>query len=90
VVVVEGVVGFAVVPHPTTKALSATNIYASFMLERLSKDISDIAEGPANLMETLPTMFLYKKVITRTVTSYFTVLEFPSVVLTLISRNNYF
>lgn len=64
VAVVEGVVGFAVVPHPKTGAFCPTVNLPCIIYERLSKEIEDLASGPLRLMENLDMQPSYDKTLT--------------------------
>lgn len=65
IVVIEGVVGFAVVNDSRYKdALRATNPPA-VMFERLSREAVKIADGPMNLLETMDMEFYFRKTLTR-------------------------
>ena len=80
VAVVEGLVGFACVPvrillqtkHNGPKETApAACYYAStvtspkIMMERLNKDISTVAHGPVNLLETLGIEIQFRKTLSR-------------------------
>lgn len=64
VAVVEGVVGFAVVPHPKTGAYCPTVRLPCIIYERLSKEIEDVASGPLRLMENLDMQPSFDKTLT--------------------------
>jgi hypothetical protein len=79
VAVVEGLVGFACVPVPfpanvsvsldgspqsQNSYLACTHTSPKIMLERLSKEIARVADGPVNLLETLDFEILYRKTLT--------------------------
>ena len=62
--IVEGIVGFAVVYDNKYKAYIPTEAYPAIVLERLSKETSDIANGPCNLLENMDLYVNYRKTLT--------------------------
>lgn len=64
ITILEGIVGFAVVPHPKTGVLSSTVCSPGVTLYRLTKEVALIAEGPLNLLEHTNLTFLYTKTLT--------------------------
>lgn len=65
-VAMEGVVGFAVVPDPATKALRSTIRSPAVALTRISKENLDVLEGPVSLLDESDLAVVY----TRTLTCY--------------------
>lgn len=81
VAVVEGIAAFACVPVPYVNSptsvspsgssevmahfYSCTVITPQMMLERLNKEISEVAEGPVNLLETIGIEIQFRKTLTR-------------------------
>jgi len=63
-ILLEGVVGFSVVPDSRTHALQSTIKCPGIVLERLTKENSQLAEGPVSLLEAADINVLYKKNIT--------------------------
>ena len=64
IAVIEGAIGFAVVPHPKSRAFIPTVKDPSILFERLDKDAERIAEGPCNLLECMDIEVYYRKVLT--------------------------
>lgn len=62
--ILEGVVGFAVVPNPKSGVLTSTVPTPRVTLLRLSKEVAAVAEGPLNLLEHTNLSFLYSKSLT--------------------------
>jgi hypothetical protein len=79
--VVEGIAAFACVPVPyinsqtsvstsgscevTGHFYSCTVMTPQIMLERLNKEIAEVAEGPVNLLETIGIEIQFRKTLTR-------------------------
>lgn len=64
-VVIECVVGFGAVVHPTTGGFVSTIPNCGFAFERLSREIVELATGPVNLMEAMELDVNYRKTLTR-------------------------
>ena len=64
IALIECSVGFAVIPHPVTGALTPTTPTPSIALERMSNEINRIAEGAVNLMDTIDLDMQFRKVLT--------------------------
>jgi len=64
VVVVECVVGFAVVPHPKTGTYTPTVTKPMLVYERLSKEIENTADKPLRLMEAMDLTSYFRKTLT--------------------------
>ena len=64
IAVIEGAVGFAVVPHPKNRAFVPTVRDPSILFERLDKEAERIAEGPCNLLECMDVEVYYRKTLT--------------------------
>ena len=62
--IVEGIAGFAVVYDERHKAYVPTEAYPAIVLERLSKEVADIANGPCNLLENTGLYVNYRKTLT--------------------------
>ena len=62
---IEGIVGFAVVYDEKSKAYVPTERYPSIVLERLSKEISEMATGPCNLIENIECYVNYRTNLTQ-------------------------
>mmetsp|Transcript_24897 Transcript_24897/g.36716 ORF Transcript_24897/g.36716 Transcript_24897/m.36716 type:complete len:422 (-) Transcript_24897:140-1405(-) len=65
--VIETVIGFAVVPHPTTGALVSTTHATGkncIVVERLTKEMVKTSDGAVNLLETIPFTYLFQKTLT--------------------------
>lgn len=85
VAVVEGIAAFACVPVPyinnptsgsksglsevTGYFYSCTVATPQLMLERLNKEIAEVAEGPVNLLETIGIEIQFRKTLTRKCTA---------------------
>lgn len=63
-IILECVVGFAVVIHPHLNAYVSTSAAPSIVVERLGKDIAKRATGPCCLVEAAHIDVIYKKVLT--------------------------
>ena len=74
--VIECVVCFAVVPHPATGALTATISSSGLVLERLSREMVKVADGPVNLIEYTKIPITFKKILTRKDYSFSILLQF--------------
>ena len=64
VVFIECVIGFSVVPHPSTSALKCTTNVPGIALERMTKEVNEVAGGPVNLIETIGWEMLFRKILT--------------------------
>ena len=64
IALIECSVGFAVVPHPVTGALTPTVSSPSIAIERMTTEINRIAEGAVNLMDTIGMDMQFRKVLT--------------------------
>ena len=62
--VIEGAIGFAVVPDGLN-GLVPTTMSPSILFERLSDESYKIAEGPINLIESTKLMLYFRRNITR-------------------------
>ena len=69
--VIEGVVGFAVVPDPRHGAAVATLPSPGILFERLSKDAVKVADGPLRLLERMDVDISFRKTLTRKASSYY-------------------
>lgn len=63
-VVVEGFPGFAVV-ETVNGVLVSTNPSPGIALERLSREIVSVADGPIRLLEETPCSFVFQRTLTR-------------------------
>jgi len=61
---VECSLGFAVVPHPGNGSLCSTVSSPRLVIERLSKEIEDVAIGPVRLVESMGFDVFFRKVLT--------------------------
>lgn len=61
---VDCAIGFAVVPHPNNGAYCATVTKPRIVIERLSKEIENMALGPVNLIESMGFEVLFRKSLT--------------------------
>lgn len=62
---IECAVGFSVIRHPTTGALTTTLPSSSHILiERLTKEMVNTSDGAVNLVETLPFKITFRKTLT--------------------------
>jgi hypothetical protein len=58
--------GFSVIQSAENGAYMPTVNDGKIGMERLSKDVEKVANGPVNLLETMSIEILYNKTITRT------------------------
>ena len=64
-IVMDCVVGFAVVPHPKNGSLVSTFSKPKIVLERMSKEVFQIADGPCRLIESMNGIEVtFKKILT--------------------------
>ena len=63
--VIEGVVGFAVVPDPKHGAVVASLPRPGICFERLTKEAVKVADGPLRLLERMDVEVSFRKTLTR-------------------------
>lgn len=63
--VIEGAVGFAVVPDAKSSAVVATLPRPAILFERLSKEAVKVADGPLRLLERMDVDVSFRKTLTR-------------------------
>lgn len=63
--VIEGVVGFAVLPDPRHGAAVASLPRPGILFERLTKEAVKVADGPLRLLERMDVDVSFRKVLTR-------------------------
>ena len=64
-VVMDCVCGFAVVPHPKNGSLVSTFKYPKIVMERMSKEVFKVADGPCRLIESVNGIEVtFKKILT--------------------------
>ena len=64
IAMIECTVGFAVIPHPVSGALTPTTLQPSIGMERMNNEINKIAEGAVNLMDTIDMHMQFEKQLT--------------------------
>jgi hypothetical protein len=64
-VVIEGGVGFAVIPDPKHGAMVASVPRPAILFERLTKESLDVADGPMRLLEHMGVDVYFRKTLTR-------------------------
>lgn len=64
-IVIEAVVGFAVVLDPKYSAYISTIANPSILYERLTKENEKIVDGPLRLLEAMKTQVYFRKTLTR-------------------------
>jgi hypothetical protein len=69
--VVEGVVGFAVIPDPKHGAAVSSLPRPGVLFERLSKDAVKVADGPLRLLERMDVDISFRKTLTRKCLCFF-------------------
>lgn len=62
---IEGAVGFAVVPDAKSSAVVATMPRPAILFERLSKEAVKVADGPLRLLERMDVDVSFRKTLTR-------------------------
>jgi hypothetical protein len=63
--VIEGVVGFAVIPDPKHGAAVASLPRPGILFERLTKEAVKVADGPLRLLERMDVDVSFRKTLTR-------------------------
>jgi hypothetical protein len=63
--VIEGVVGFAVIPDPKHGAVVASLPRPGILFERLTKEAVKVADGPLRLLERMDVDVSFRKTLTR-------------------------
>lgn len=65
VVIIDCIIGFGVVVHPNNnKCLISTTTKPKIIMDRLTKEIMDQADGPVNLIESLKFDIIFKRGLT--------------------------
>lgn len=64
-IVIEAVVGFAVVLDPKYSACISTLVNPSILFERLTKENEKSADGPLRLLESMDIQVFFRKTLTR-------------------------